>query len=99
MFTSDETNIFSGNNGTNYSMSNTRDRDIPQITGDDTPLNSDIPIYDDDQPIFDDDPSFMIPTPNQQTPPPQKVSPFIFYETKEDVNANGVIDDIARMLA
>lgn len=99
MFTSDETNIFSGNNGTNYSMSNTRDRDIPQITGDDTPLNSDIPIYDDDQPIFDDDPSFMIPTPNQQTPPPQKVSPFIFYETKEDVNAKGVIDDIARMLA
>ena len=101
MFTSDESNIF--NKGTTYNAKNTVnkntvERDIPQLEIDNTPLNSDIPGY--EEPIFDDEPGFMVPNPsilNMPTHP--KVDPFIWYETKEDVDAKGVIDDIVKMLA
>ena len=100
MFTSDESNIF--NRGTSYTPKTTAnkvERDIPQIEIDNTPLNSDIPGY--EEPIFDDEPGFMVPNTNAIVSMPNhpKVDPFIWYETKEDVDAKGVIDDIAKMLA
>ena len=98
MFTSDESNIF--NKGTSYSAkSNNVERDIPQIDIDNTPLTSDIPGY--EEPIFDEEPGFMVPNPNAivNIPSHPKVDPFIWYETKEDVNAKGVIDEIAKMLS
>jgi hypothetical protein len=98
MFTSDESNIF--NKGTSYSAkSNNVERDIPQIDIDNTPLTSDIPGY--EEPIFDEEPGFMVPNPNAMVniPSHPKVDPFIWYETKEDVNAKGVIDEIAKMLS
>ena len=89
MFTNnnDDSNIFS--KGTSYNLSNTK-RDIPQLGQDDTPLTSDIPGY--EEPIFDEEPQII-------AKPVSKVSPFIWFETKEDSDVQGVIDDIAKMLA
>lgn len=106
MFTNDESNIFS--KGTSYSAKTssnnqsfiTEDRDIPEFIMNDTPLNSDIPGF--EEPVFDEEPGTYTPNPDQVFKNvmnnTNKIDPFIWEDVEEKDKAKNIINDIGLML-